>query len=125
MTRCSQPLAGFSTRCMEDEQMLQAILRANPKSAFMYVVDTRPKVRAYNTLCRPFRRFTFNRPIVLKARYYGIFFFQNVDELMSTTRVQSFKTLSNFENKCDIGKHCEIPSTVLCAITLKRTHISP
>ncbi|XP_072040916.1 phosphatidylinositol-3,5-bisphosphate 3-phosphatase MTMR8-like isoform X2 [Amphiura filiformis] len=46
MTRCSQPLAGFSARCMEDEQMLQAILRANPKSAFMYVVDTRPKINA-------------------------------------------------------------------------------
>ena len=50
MTRSSQPMAGFSARCMEDEQMLQAILRANPKSAFMYVVDTRPKViRMTNT----------------------------------------------------------------------------
>ncbi|KAL5012393.1 hypothetical protein ScPMuIL_010944 [Solemya velum] len=44
--RCSQPLAGFSARCVEDEQMLQAILRANPKSKFMYVVDTRPKINA-------------------------------------------------------------------------------
>ncbi|XP_064637121.1 myotubularin-related protein 8-like isoform X3 [Lineus longissimus] len=41
--RCSQPLAGFSARCVEDEQMLQAILKANPQSKFMYVVDTRPK----------------------------------------------------------------------------------
>ncbi|KAL8587614.1 hypothetical protein ACOMHN_045303 [Nucella lapillus] len=46
VTRCSQPLAGFSARCVEDEQMLQAILKANPKSKFMYVVDTRPKINA-------------------------------------------------------------------------------
>ncbi|XP_071086998.1 phosphatidylinositol-3,5-bisphosphate 3-phosphatase MTMR6-like isoform X1 [Haliotis cracherodii] len=46
ITRCSQPLSGFSARCVEDEQMLQAILRANPKSKYMYVVDTRPKINA-------------------------------------------------------------------------------
>ena len=46
MCRCSQPLSGFSARCVEDEQMLHAILKANPKSNFMYVVDTRPKVSA-------------------------------------------------------------------------------
>ncbi|XP_052076365.1 myotubularin-related protein 6-like isoform X1 [Mytilus californianus] len=44
--RCSQPLAGFSARCVEDEQMLHAILKANPKSKYMYVVDTRPKINA-------------------------------------------------------------------------------
>ncbi|KAG6934389.1 myotubularin related protein 8 [Chelydra serpentina] len=44
--RCSQPLSGFSARCLEDEQMLQAIRRANPGSPFMYVVDTRPKLNA-------------------------------------------------------------------------------
>lgn len=44
--RCSQPLSGFSARCVEDEQMLQDISRANPKSSFMYVVDTRPKLNA-------------------------------------------------------------------------------
>lgn len=42
--RSSQPLSGFSARCLEDEQMLEAILRSNPRSDFMYVVDTRPKV---------------------------------------------------------------------------------
>jgi hypothetical protein len=42
--RSSQPLSGFSARCMEDEQMLQAIRKANPGSDFIYVVDTRPKV---------------------------------------------------------------------------------
>uniref|UniRef100_A0A671WE34 Myotubularin related protein 7a n=1 Tax=Sparus aurata TaxID=8175 RepID=A0A671WE34_SPAAU len=41
--RSSQPLSGFSARCLEDEQMLEAILRSNPRSDFMYVVDTRPK----------------------------------------------------------------------------------
>ncbi|XP_054416941.2 myotubularin-related protein 7 isoform X1 [Pongo abelii] len=42
--RSSQPLSGFSARCLEDEQMLQAIRKANPGSDFVYVVDTRPKV---------------------------------------------------------------------------------
>ncbi|XP_031979666.1 myotubularin-related protein 8 isoform X1 [Corvus moneduloides] len=46
LCRCSQPLAGFSARCLEDEQMLQAIREANPGSPFMYVVDTRPKLNA-------------------------------------------------------------------------------
>lgn len=45
--RSSQPLSGFSARCLEDEQMLEAILRSNPRSDFMYVVDTRPKVRTF------------------------------------------------------------------------------
>ncbi|NXE69536.1 MTMR8 protein, partial [Calcarius ornatus] len=46
LCRCSQPLAGFSARCLEDEQMLQAIREANPSCPFMYVVDTRPKLNA-------------------------------------------------------------------------------
>ncbi|XP_032886607.1 myotubularin-related protein 8-like isoform X3 [Amblyraja radiata] len=44
--RCSQPLSGFSTRCVEDEQMLQAINSSNPDSSVVYVVDTRPKLNA-------------------------------------------------------------------------------
>uniref|UniRef100_A0A4W5LI64 Myotubularin related protein 8 n=1 Tax=Hucho hucho TaxID=62062 RepID=A0A4W5LI64_9TELE len=44
--RSSQPLSGLNARCVEDEEMLQAISRANPKSTFMYVVDTRPKLNA-------------------------------------------------------------------------------
>ncbi|XP_027732727.1 myotubularin-related protein 8-like isoform X2 [Vombatus ursinus] len=44
--RCSQPLSGFGSRCLEDEQMLQAISQANPASPFIYVVDTRPKLNA-------------------------------------------------------------------------------
>ncbi|XP_039205331.1 myotubularin-related protein 7 isoform X2 [Crotalus tigris] len=44
--RSSQPLAGFSARCLEDEQMLQSIRKANPGSDFIYVVDTRPKLNA-------------------------------------------------------------------------------
>ncbi|XP_052010937.1 myotubularin-related protein 7a isoform X2 [Xyrauchen texanus] len=44
--RSSQPLSGFSARCLEDEQMLQVIMKANPGSRFMYVVDTRPKLNA-------------------------------------------------------------------------------
>lgn len=44
--RSSQPLSGFSARCLEDEQMLQAIRKANPGIDFIYVVDTRPKLNA-------------------------------------------------------------------------------
>ncbi|XP_062495010.1 myotubularin-related protein 7 isoform X3 [Pezoporus occidentalis] len=44
--RSSQPLSGFSARCLEDEQMLQAVRKANPGSDFIYVVDTRPKLNA-------------------------------------------------------------------------------
>ncbi|KAI5739479.1 hypothetical protein M8J77_019748 [Diaphorina citri] len=44
--RCSQPLSGFSARCLEDEQLLNCILRTNPGSNFMYVVDTRPRINA-------------------------------------------------------------------------------
>ncbi|XP_039441156.1 myotubularin-related protein 8 isoform X2 [Culex pipiens pallens] len=44
--RCSQPLSGFSARCLEDEQMLEAIRRTNSNCGFMYVVDTRPRINA-------------------------------------------------------------------------------
>ncbi|KAM9850121.1 LOW QUALITY PROTEIN: myotubularin-related protein 7a [Aulostomus maculatus] len=44
--RSSQPLSGFSARWLKDEQMLEAILRSNPHSDFIYVVDTRPKFSA-------------------------------------------------------------------------------
>uniref|UniRef100_A0AAV2ML69 Myotubularin phosphatase domain-containing protein n=1 Tax=Knipowitschia caucasica TaxID=637954 RepID=A0AAV2ML69_KNICA len=44
--RSSQPLSGFSARCLEDEQMLGAVLRSNPRSEVVYVVDTRPKLNA-------------------------------------------------------------------------------
>lgn len=46
VSRCSQPLSGFSARCLEDEQMLNHVLRTNKNSNFMYVVDTRPKINA-------------------------------------------------------------------------------
>lgn len=42
--RCSQPLSGFSARCMEDEKMLEEIRKTNPNSNLLYVVDTRPRV---------------------------------------------------------------------------------
>ena len=44
--RCSQPLSGFSARCLEDEQMLEAIRKTNPNYGYMYVVDTRPRINA-------------------------------------------------------------------------------
>ncbi|XP_075912703.1 phosphatidylinositol-3,5-bisphosphate 3-phosphatase MTMR6-like [Petromyzon marinus] len=46
LCRCSQPLSGFSARCPEDEQLLNAVRRANPDSGHLYVVDTRPKINA-------------------------------------------------------------------------------
>lgn len=48
--RCSQPLSGFSARCLEDEQMLDCILKTNPNASYMYVVDTRPKVSIVQTI---------------------------------------------------------------------------
>ncbi|CAG2118872.1 unnamed protein product, partial [Medioppia subpectinata] len=44
--RCAQPLSGFSARCVEDEQLFGCILKANPKSNVLYVVDTRPMINA-------------------------------------------------------------------------------
>uniref|UniRef100_A0A8C3A8E6 Myotubularin phosphatase domain-containing protein n=1 Tax=Cyclopterus lumpus TaxID=8103 RepID=A0A8C3A8E6_CYCLU len=44
--RCSQPLSGFSGRCQEDEMMLQVLMKSNPGSDHIYVVDTRPKLNA-------------------------------------------------------------------------------
>ncbi|XP_017146423.1 myotubularin-related protein 6 isoform X2 [Drosophila miranda] len=44
--RCSQPLSGFSARCLEDEQMLEAIRKTNTNTDYMYVVDTRPRINA-------------------------------------------------------------------------------
>uniref|UniRef100_A0A8D3CD08 Myotubularin phosphatase domain-containing protein n=1 Tax=Scophthalmus maximus TaxID=52904 RepID=A0A8D3CD08_SCOMX len=44
--RCSQPLSGFSARCLEDESLLQAISKANHNCRFVYVMDTRPKLNA-------------------------------------------------------------------------------
>uniref|UniRef100_A0A8C4WZG5 Myotubularin related protein 8 n=1 Tax=Eptatretus burgeri TaxID=7764 RepID=A0A8C4WZG5_EPTBU len=46
--RSSQPLAGFSARCLEDEGLLEAIRQANPGTGqnALCVVDTRPKLNA-------------------------------------------------------------------------------
>ncbi|XP_077154433.1 phosphatidylinositol-3,5-bisphosphate 3-phosphatase MTMR6 [Ranitomeya variabilis] len=44
--RCSQPLSGFSARCLEDEHMLQSVSKATPEWRSMYVMDTRPKLNA-------------------------------------------------------------------------------
>nr|KAF6492630.1 myotubularin related protein 8 [Molossus molossus] len=44
--RCSQPLSGFYTRCLDDELLIEAIGHTNPGSQFMYVIDTRPKLNA-------------------------------------------------------------------------------
>ncbi|XP_023652230.1 myotubularin-related protein 6 [Paramormyrops kingsleyae] len=44
--RCSQPLSGFSARCLEDEHLLQAISKANHNCRYVYVMDTRPKLNA-------------------------------------------------------------------------------
>jgi len=37
-------MAGLNNRSVEDEAMLQAIIKSTPGSDRMYIVDTRPKV---------------------------------------------------------------------------------
>lgn len=46
LCRCSQPLVGLRSRSLEDEQMIQAIIDANPNNNFIYLIDTRPKINA-------------------------------------------------------------------------------
>lgn len=46
LCRCSQPLSGFSARCVEDEQLITCIQKANPNTSQLYVVDTRPRINA-------------------------------------------------------------------------------
>ncbi|KAI3410155.1 hypothetical protein GPALN_006513 [Globodera pallida] len=46
LCRSSQPLAGFSARCLEDENLMEFIMAANPSSTHLYLVDTRPRVNA-------------------------------------------------------------------------------
>ncbi|CAB4006198.1 Myotubularin-related 8, partial [Paramuricea clavata] len=44
--RSSQPLSGLNTRSVDDEQMVNAILKSNPNAKQLYIVDTRPKINA-------------------------------------------------------------------------------
>ncbi|CAL8081785.1 unnamed protein product [Orchesella dallaii] len=46
LCRCSQPLSGFSARCVEDENLLVCVQKANPNTAQLVVVDTRPRINA-------------------------------------------------------------------------------
>jgi len=49
LLRCSQPLSGLKGRSPEDEEYINCVLKSNPKSDFLYIVDTRPKINAmYN-----------------------------------------------------------------------------
>uniref|UniRef100_A0AC35UBZ7 Myotubularin phosphatase domain-containing protein n=1 Tax=Rhabditophanes sp. KR3021 TaxID=114890 RepID=A0AC35UBZ7_9BILA len=42
ISRCSQPLSGFSGRCIEDEELIKHILDANSNNTQIYLIDTRP-----------------------------------------------------------------------------------
>ncbi|KAI6235443.1 Myotubularin-related and Zinc finger domain containing protein [Aphelenchoides besseyi] len=44
--RCSQPLSGFSARCVEDESLMESIRCANPTSQSLFIIDTRPRINA-------------------------------------------------------------------------------
>lgn len=44
--RSSQPLSGFNTRSVDDEEMVNSILRSTPHTQHLYIVDTRPKINA-------------------------------------------------------------------------------
>uniref|UniRef100_A0AC34RJ12 Phosphatidylinositol-3-phosphatase n=1 Tax=Panagrolaimus sp. JU765 TaxID=591449 RepID=A0AC34RJ12_9BILA len=46
LCRCSQPLTGFSARCVEDEQLMNLIAEANPNDKPLFLIDTRPRVNA-------------------------------------------------------------------------------
>uniref|UniRef100_A0A1I8AQW8 phosphatidylinositol-3,5-bisphosphate 3-phosphatase n=1 Tax=Steinernema glaseri TaxID=37863 RepID=A0A1I8AQW8_9BILA len=46
ISRCAQPLTGFSARCVEDEALMDYIAKTNPSCATLYLVDTRPRVNA-------------------------------------------------------------------------------
>ncbi|KAA3679601.1 myotubularin-related protein 6/7/8 [Paragonimus westermani] len=46
LCRSSQPLAGFSSRCLEDQMLFETIRLANSNSSLLYVVDTRPPLNA-------------------------------------------------------------------------------
>uniref|UniRef100_A0AAF5PP36 phosphatidylinositol-3,5-bisphosphate 3-phosphatase n=1 Tax=Wuchereria bancrofti TaxID=6293 RepID=A0AAF5PP36_WUCBA len=46
ISRCAQPLTGFSARCVEDEMLMDAIAKTNPSSSTLYLIDTRPKMNA-------------------------------------------------------------------------------
>lgn len=44
ISRCSQPKVGLGTRCIQDENLFQAILKTNPGSSTLYLMDARPRV---------------------------------------------------------------------------------
>ncbi|XP_028412790.1 myotubularin-related protein 8-like [Dendronephthya gigantea] len=44
--RSSQPLSGLNARSLDDEQMVNAILKSNKNAKQLYIVDTRPKINA-------------------------------------------------------------------------------
>ncbi|TKR77849.1 hypothetical protein L596_018751 [Steinernema carpocapsae] len=46
ISRCAQPLTGFSARCVEDEALMDHIAKTNPSCATLYLIDTRPRVNA-------------------------------------------------------------------------------
>ena len=51
LCRCSQLLRGMVKRSSDDETYLETIARVNPNKGYMYVVDTRPRVRVKNLCC--------------------------------------------------------------------------
>uniref|UniRef100_A0A0N5AZ49 Phosphatidylinositol-3-phosphatase n=1 Tax=Syphacia muris TaxID=451379 RepID=A0A0N5AZ49_9BILA len=46
ISRCAQPLTGFSARCVEDELLMNLIAKTNPSCDKLYLVDTRPRMNA-------------------------------------------------------------------------------
>ncbi|GAA49811.1 Myotubularin- protein 6 [Clonorchis sinensis] len=46
LCRSSQPLAGFASKCIDDQLLLEAIRLANPNQSPLYVVDARPALNA-------------------------------------------------------------------------------
>uniref|UniRef100_A0A183E6Z8 phosphatidylinositol-3,5-bisphosphate 3-phosphatase n=1 Tax=Gongylonema pulchrum TaxID=637853 RepID=A0A183E6Z8_9BILA len=46
ISRCAQPLTGFSARCIEDESLMGLIAKTNPSCSTLYLIDTRSRVNA-------------------------------------------------------------------------------
>lgn len=97
--RCSQPLSGFSARCIEDEQMLQEIRKTNPNSSILYVVDTRPRVSKDTT--HPCLHNLTSTSILRSMRW-------PIEQLERATRTSfSTKTLNSTSSASRTSTRCE------------------
>jgi len=108
--RCSQPLSGFNNRSLEDEQLLQHIISANPKSkGELYIVDTRPKINALAN--RAAGKGYENEQYYLKAKFH-FFAIENIHVMRAS--------LNKLLDACNVKQTAsEFPSTIGASNWLK------